>query len=488
MNKKLLLTRRRNFLFGLGAFAGMGTFTTASRFRHLNSSIQADADADRNATTNTAPLRAQAAAKGLIYGAASTYPILSSNPAFANLFAQQCAMLVPENELKWKALRPSPNRFNFTRGDWMAEFAREHGMLFRGHNFVWHRNLPEWFAGTVNSQNAEQILLKHIATVAGHYAGRVHSWDVVNEAIDPKDKRSNGLRNSPWLKFLGPDYIDIAFRAAAEADPQALLVYNDYGLDYDTPQAEAKRTAVLRLLERLKSNGTPVHALGMQTHLGENSVRAKFKGLRKFLSDVANLGLNILITEMDISDRGLPRDSVVRDRIVAGVYEDYLSVVLDEPAVIAVVTWGLSDRYTWLSQEKPREDGAPVRPLLFDAKLKPKLAWNAVARAFEQAPVRDVRLRLPTQTALQDVEGHWAQAYIEALASKNIISGFPDGTFRPNAPVTRAEFATIVTKAFTPAQQNNSAVIEFQDVPPRFWGYDAIQTSAKIGFLVGYPG
>lgn len=387
MNKKLVLTGRRNFLLGLGALAGMGTFTVAGRLKHLMYPETWDANGDI-AAAQTVPLRVQAAAKGLIYGAASNYRVLSSNPDFAALCTQQCAMLVPELELKWQALRPSPNHFNFTRGDWMAAFAHTHGMLFRGHTLVWHKHLPAWFADTVNSKNAEQVLLKHIATVAGHYAGKIHSWDVVNEAIALGDKRSDGLRKAPWLQLLGPDYIDIAFRAAAEADPQALLVYNENGLDYDTPQATAKRTAVLKLLERLKSNGTPVHALGIQAHLGNRAVQSKFTKLRKFLSDVANLGLKILVTEMDTIDKNLPQDSKVRDRIVAGIYEDYLSVVLDELAVIAVVTWGLSDRYTWLSTKQPRQDGLPVRPLLFDAQLKPKLAWHAVARVFEKAPKR----------------------------------------------------------------------------------------------------
>jgi endo-1,4-beta-xylanase len=214
----------------------------------------------------------------------------------------------------------------------------------------------------------------------------MHSWDVVNEAIFLKDGRFDGLRNTPWLKFLGPDYIDIAFHAAAKADPQALLVYNDYGLESESSQAEAKRTAVLKLLERLKSKGTPVHAFGTQAHFG----RPGFKQttLSTFLHNVADLGLKIMITEMDVADESMPTDVNVRDRIVAGVYEDYLSAVLDEPGVIAVLTWGLSDRYTWHSTYKPRKDGTPVRPLPLDTELRRKLAWNAIARAFDRAPMR----------------------------------------------------------------------------------------------------
>lgn len=468
--------KRREFILGLGALTGVSTFTAASQLRQSNDIVLAQ---------EVATLRAQAAAKGLIYGAAAQHQHLSTDTAFAELFAQQCAMLVPENDLKFNnQLRPSPTRFDFTRGDWLARFARSHNMLLRGHALVWHVGLPNWFKDTVNKQNAEKYLREHITRVAGHYAGQMHSWDVVNEAIDPNSGRSDNLRNTPWLQFLGPDYIDLAFRTAAEADPQALLVYNDFDLDYDIPKAENKRNATLKLLERWKAKGTPIQALGTQAHLYANPRGLQFNQIRRFLSNVADLGLKVLITELDVHDRNLRRDIAVRDRLVASMYEDYLSAVLDEPAVIGVLTWGLSDRYTWLASKQPREDKAPVRPLPFDAQLRPKLAYQAIARAIAQAPARSAQPGTPT--TFPDIQGHWAQRYIQALADRNIISGFPDGTFRPNAPVTRAEFAAIVNKAFTPTPRGGS--VEFSDVPRNFWGYSAIQTAAQSGFLAGYPG
>lgn len=389
MTKNRVLIGRRSFLMGMGALTGMGAFTLAGGLKRLNNTIQAIDYENRDfAVVGATSLRQRAAAKGLLYGAAASQRILSSNPNLAARFAQECAIIVPETELKWKALRPTPDRFNFASGDWLANFAHSHNMLFRGHTLVWHEALPEWFAGTVDSRNAEQMLLKHIATVVGHYAGKIHSWDVVNEAIEPADGRADGLRKWPWLQFLGPDYIEIAFRAAKEADPHALLVYNDHRLDYDTREEEARRTAVLKLLERLKSRGTPIDAFGIQAHLRGDETHFNSRKLRAFLHDVASLGLKILITEMDVTDQKLPKDASVRDRIVAGTYEDYLSLVLDEPAVIAVLTWGLSDRNTWLSSYKPRKDRSPVRPLPLNAQLKRKLAWNAIARAFDSAPMR----------------------------------------------------------------------------------------------------
>ncbi|NJR75274.1 MAG: endo-1,4-beta-xylanase [Scytonema sp. CRU_2_7] len=337
--------------------------------------------------TGQDPLKKRAAAKGLIYGAACGQGILASDKNLKASIVRECGVLTPENELKWQFVRPRPDVFDFSRGDWMASFARAHNMLFQGHTLVWHQQLPEWFKEVVNRQNAEKFLVEHITTVTKHYAGQMHAWDVVNEAIKPKDGLKAGLRQSPWLKLLGPDYIELAYRVAAQADPKAMLVYNENDLEHNTPEHEAKRTAVLKLLERLKSRGTPLHALGIQSHLlGHGSLNPR--KLRNFLSDVASLGLKILVTELDVIDQKLPSDSMVRDRMIAAMYEDYLSIVLDERAVIAVLTWGLSDKHTWLSMVTPRSDGSPVRPLPLDSNFKPKLVWNAIARAFDQAPKR----------------------------------------------------------------------------------------------------
>jgi endo-1,4-beta-xylanase len=286
--------------------------------------------------------------------------------------------------------QPSANNFDFTQTDYFVKFASDHGMLFRGVPLIWYDMVPQWLNDKfknpkTTSEEMQNILIHHISTIVKRYAGRVHSWDVVNEVIELDHGRSDGLRVDPWLKFLGSDYIDLAFRIAAQADPKALLVYNENNLEYDTPQYDAKRTAVLKLLERLKSKGTPIHALGIQSHLLGHETRFNPKKLRKFLADVASLGLKIMITELDVIDSELPLNPKVRDRMVASAYEDYLSVVLDEPAVTTVITWGLSDKYTWLSQAAPRPDRVAVRPLPLDSNFKRKLAWNAMARAFDKA-------------------------------------------------------------------------------------------------------
>ena len=337
-------------------------------------------------------LKQRAAAKGIIYGIESTYGDIHSDRKLAALIAKESMLLAPGLELKWhvgdNSLRPDATSFDFTRADWMAKFASTNGMRLRGHTLVWHESLPPWFAEKVNKQNAKQILTQHIQKVASRYAGKMHSWDVVNEAIAVPDGQPLSLRKTPWSELLGPDYIEIAFRAAAKADPKALLVYNDYGLEYDTPEDEAKRVAVLKLLKHLKSRGVPIQALGIQSHLEGHQTRFNPKKFRAFLKQVAALDLKIMITELDVNDQKLPANPAIRDRIVAGVYEDYLSAALSEKAVTTVVVWGITDRISWLSTQNPRADGAAIRPLPLDANLKPKLVWNAIARAFDRAPKR----------------------------------------------------------------------------------------------------
>lgn len=329
-------------------------------------------------------LRAYAAKKKLLYGAAAGWPVLRDDADYAKHFAEECNLLVPENVLKMGPVHPEPERYNFEPADYMMEFCKKNDMRMRGHTLVWHSQGWPWLKTTVNATNARKYLEEHIATVAGRYRGQMHSWDVVNEAVEVADGREDGLRKTAWLEFLGPEYLDIAFHAAAAADPQAKLTYNDYGLDYDTPGNEKKRDAVLRLLRGLKDRKAPIHAFGMQAHLDWKAFQNfKAETLRRFFRDVASLGLEIYITELDVGDRDLPDDEAERDKGVAKVYEDYLTVALEEPAVKAVLTWGLTDRYTWLAGRNRRPSGAGARVLPLDREYKRKPAWHAIARAFE---------------------------------------------------------------------------------------------------------
>ena len=332
-------------------------------------------------------LRELASSRGILFGSMVLRKTLATDAKYANLVTEQSGIVVPGNELKWDALRPTPSKFDFTEGDWIEQFARLHGMPFRGHTLVWEQALPKWFVPTVNLDNAKQIMLSHISTVVDHYAGQMHSWDVVNEAIWVEDRRVDGLKVTPWLIYLGPEYIDMAFHAAHQADPNAMLVLNENGIEPESSVAERKRQALLSLLTRLIKRRVPIHALGIQSHLiAETDVAGP--GFKRFLHAVEDLGLSILVTELDVDDHALPGDISVRDALVARQYYHYLSFILQFKSVKTVLTWGLSDRSTWLSKYSPRKDGQPVRPLIYDADLQPKPAFDAVMRAFNEAPKR----------------------------------------------------------------------------------------------------
>jgi endo-1,4-beta-xylanase len=336
-------------------------------------------------TPTASTLREAASSRGLSYGCAVGAAQLTQDAAFAALVSRECGMVVPENDLKWTALRPTASSFSFDRADAVMQFATEHGIKVRGHTLVWHEALPAWFAGSVRAADADAVLRQHISTVVSRYAGRMHSWDVVNEAIHLADGRPDGLRNTPWLRLLGPDYIETAFRAAAAADPSAMLVYNEYGLEYAAN--EPKRQAVLTLMRRLKERGVPVHAIGIQAHLNARD-QVDVAGLQRFLGEISALGLKVLITEMDVADASLPSDAAVRDQAVADQYERFMGAVLKQSGTVAVMTWGLSDRYSWLHDYSPRGDGLPVRGLPFDQGLGQKVAYQAMLRSLTQAPMQ----------------------------------------------------------------------------------------------------
>ncbi len=407
MGKKRKSITRRAFLLGLSALAGIVALVIAGKLKFRKERISESGKPKEDfSAKGTTPLGDRAAANGLLYGAfpQAGHQDFVEDPLFQSQFVEQCRLLVISFYWNWGGIRPSESTYDFTAADYFAKFGAENDMVLRGHPLIWHRSTPDWLLAKFNdpsttSQEIKNIMSDNITTVVKRYAGRIHSWDVVNEAINVGDGRADGFRDtkisgindvkSPsWLDFLGADYIDLAFQIASQADPQAMLTYNEFGLDYDTPEQEAKRIATLKLLKSLKAKGTPIDAFGIQAHLNA-SMNNKFspQKLRQFLRDVADLDLKIIISELDVTDQYFQGDIARRDRAVAQAYQDFLAVALDEPAVVAVATWGLSDRYSWIQNES-RQDGTLQRPLPLDAQLNRKLAWYAIANAFDNAPKR----------------------------------------------------------------------------------------------------
>ena len=342
-------------------------------------------------------IRAAGARKGILAGCAVNVKALRTDPAYKKLLEEQAGIVVAESEFKFGPLRPTPTTFFFEDADFLAAFAHENRMKLRGHNIVWHRQLPVWFESYVTPANAKQVLVEHIERVGGRYKGQIHSWDVVNEAVQVSDGLPGGFRNSPWQKVLGgtglvPTYIEVAFRTARRVDPKAMLVYNDYGIEGEEEASAKKRAAVLGLLREMQNHGIPLDGLGVQSHISavgkDGKVPMYGEGLRAMIAEARKMGLKVLVTEMDVNDRYVPAEIGARDSAVAAMYGSYLGTVLEDPAVIAVLTWGITDKYTWLNGEDSRTDGQKERPLPFDAAMQPVAAFAVEVKALEGAPLR----------------------------------------------------------------------------------------------------
>ena len=351
----------------------------------------------------TTSLDATARRKGLRFGSAIAWGAPGAdrgcfaNPAYARLVSSECGLIVSENEMKWQWLRPSPTTFAFERFDAILGWAERNRLAVRGHNLLWHQ--PKWFPAWLNShgfgatprREAERVLTEHIDTVLGRYGKRITSYDVVNEAVRPAD---GVLYDTSLSKAMGgaEPTLDLAFHTARAAAPGAQLVYNDY-MSWE-PGNAAHRSGVLKLLEGFRRRGTPVDALGIQSHLVTQGLDARASvarletDWRHFLDAVTQMGYTLLLTELDVRDNALPADVTPRDRAVADFTRGYLDVTLSYPAVRDVLSWGLCDRYSWIEGFEPRKDGARRRPTLYDTQFHAKPMREAVATAFAAAPSR----------------------------------------------------------------------------------------------------
>lgn len=337
-----------------------------------------------------------AAAKGIRFGSTIGHKNFY-DPAYRALNARECALVVPETEMKWSATRPDARTFDFRAADRIVDWASANGLGVRGHTLLWHseRWMPDWIKtydfGANPRAEAERLLADHVRTVAGRYAARIDSFDVVNEAIDSD---TGTLRETALSKPIGAGaVIDIAFHTARAAAPKAQLVYNDY-MGWRQDEA-VHRAAVLKLLEGMKARGTPIDALGVQSHLGSKYSDSPTglgaideRGWRDFLDAVTAMGLDLLVTEMDVHDNPLPGAIPARDAEVAAHTRAYLELMLSYPQTKTVMCWGLSDRYSWLNGFRPRADKLPKRPCPFDAAFRPKPMRDAIAAAFAAAPPR----------------------------------------------------------------------------------------------------
>jgi endo-1,4-beta-xylanase len=332
-------------------------------------------------------LRAVANDSGLIYGAAVNEYALGKDQSYTALMAGEAGMLVPEGAAKRRTLEQKQGKYNFALVEKLWRFAQENNQRMRGHTFVWHGSVPDWLEAALAEKADDKLLTTYIEKVATHFRGRFHSWDVVNEAVEPDDDGPDGLRvNSPWYKAFGPNYIEEAFTVARGADPDTLLFYNELNLEGDIWWAEKRRVATLKLLERLRKKNVPIDGLGIQSHLKAYRVEYTDEVFSKFLDEVRGLGLKVLLTEFDIADIDGPADPKQRDADIASLTKRYLDVAFSKPHVLGCLTWGITDRYSWLSQwdQYKWPDGSLSRGLPFDANLAPKPMETAMLAAYQR--------------------------------------------------------------------------------------------------------
>lgn len=299
---------------------------------------------------------------------------------FVRALRRDCNAVTPEYELKWNAIDRHSAEPDYSAMDRIMAFASDHALAVHGHTLWWHESIPAAQLGAPDKEFADQAVA-HLKTTVARYAGQMHSWDVVNEALEPAHGLPDGLRSTRFLTTLGPDYIAFAFHQVAELDPDAVLVLNEMGLEYASPEAEQKRKMMLALLERELARGTPIACLGIQSHLTALEQPRKHPEFQAFLREIRRMGLSVMITEMDVSDHLCPQDRGMRDVMVADTYRAYLDLVLGESHTLAVTTWGLADHRTWLNGFRPRVDHAPQRPLPLDSALRTKPAWYALREA-----------------------------------------------------------------------------------------------------------
>jgi endo-1,4-beta-xylanase len=288
--------------------------------------------------------------------------LCSNDPAYHETLTGQFSALTPENAMKFGPLCSSRGNYDFGEADAIVAVAEEHGMKVRGHTLVWHNQLPSWLIERQWTRDELiEILREHITTVVGHYRGRIWAWDVVNEAVED----DGSLRDTLWLQGIGPEYIEMAFRWAHEADPDALLFYNDYNGE----GLGKKSDAIYALVADLRKRGVPIDGVGLQMHISLEGAPSP-EDVAANMKRLGALGLQVHITEMDVRIQ----EPVTEEKLAAQarIYHSMLDVCLVAPNCTAFVTWGFTDSHSWIPDFFPGSGAA----LIFDEFYRPKPACS----------------------------------------------------------------------------------------------------------------
>ena len=311
------------------------------------------------------PLRAAAGLVGKLVGAAVPSNLLGDS-RYAGVLVRHFDYLTAEYEMKWDALEPTRGGPSFGAADAIVSFGRAAGMQVKGHALIWHSSVPGW-VGSLSPVDFRAAFENHIRSTAEHFRGRVRAWDVVNEAIADN---GSGLRDTVFRQKLGDQYIADAFRLARQADPQALLLYNDYGGE----GLNAKSDRIYELVRGLRAQGL-IDGVGLQMHLTAAN-RPSDGSIAANLRRLADLGLLVNVSEMDVRIRDLPGSLQSRLDAQKSVYHSIVSLCVAEPRCDGVTFWGFTDAHSWIDARFGADD-----PLLFDEQYAAKPAYYGVLDA-----------------------------------------------------------------------------------------------------------
>lgn len=330
-------------------------------------------------------LGAIAAKNGYMFGASAGSEIFS-HARYRDLYITQTKIITTDTALKIGTIAPRPGPKNFAPGNRLLAFCDSHNIPMRGHCLIWNEWVPAWIKAMSTSER-RAYFDSYIDEVVARYAGRLQSWDVVNEPFWPGHHAPGGFRVGPWYDAFGPDYIRRAFERAARADPTVKLVLNEAQTERDDELGHAIRRGLLQLVRDLKHAGVKLDVVGLQGHL-QPQYPYDPGAFRDFVHTLADYGVDIYITEFDVRDDTFPADIEARDKDVAGVAERFLDNALHIPAVKVLITWQLADNYSFytaLAHHKDPMAARLPRPLPYDDHLQRKPLWFAIARAFETA-------------------------------------------------------------------------------------------------------
>ena len=310
-------------------------------------------------------LRFLANENNILFGTSVAYNPLLMDRKYKDTVVNEFNTITIENSMKFSYIHPEIETYDFKKSDEIVQFALNNNLKIRGHTLVWHKQLPNWITKEKYSEDElKRILRGHIQTIVSHYKGKFYALDVVNEAFN----EDGSLRENIWLKGIGPEYLELAFKWAHDADPDVPLFYNDYGNEVEND----KSNAIYNMFKKLREKGVPITGIGFQMHTSiEHTL--DYKAIEKNINRFNKLGLEVQITELDVKIPEAQKSKEESYFKQAEIYSKMLKMCLGINGCTAFTIWGVTDKYTWLEK-----DNTNYKPLLFDENYRKKPSYKAI--------------------------------------------------------------------------------------------------------------